>query len=265
MLATSPGYPPSPSPGASPYPSWEHTTTCQESLVLAQCLLLVLSLLSLLPCARVLFFAHSFCWGGLYAVLLAQGQTPKVSAAVVYHGSLLTAADVEAVTAPINFQQSDPALDRQLGPELYKQVRPVLWDVVAVTGLATRVRILAVHCCVLPNCDSYSICSKPCMAVRSFLAIDHVSLASACRLLAVAQLDCKVATVGLSVTAGGMQSDHHQLCSTPLHVSCTAECTVSTPLHSAPRCHTGASQPPVRNCGVKCTKTHFPLFHCATG
>jgi hypothetical protein len=55
-------------------------------------------------------------------VLLAQGQTPKVSAAVVYHGSLLTPADVEAVTAPINFQQSDPALDKNFGPELYKQV-----------------------------------------------------------------------------------------------------------------------------------------------
>lgn len=64
----------------------------------------------------------SFCWGGLYAVLLAQGQNPKVSAAVVYHGSLITPADVEAVTAPINFQQSDPALDRNFNTELYNQV-----------------------------------------------------------------------------------------------------------------------------------------------
>jgi hypothetical protein len=68
----------------------------------------------------------SFCWGGLYAVLLVQGQTPKVSAAGIHHGSLITTADVEAVTAPINFQQADPALDKQIGPDLYKQVRPAV-------------------------------------------------------------------------------------------------------------------------------------------
>jgi len=55
-------------------------------------------------------------------VLLTQGKTPAVSAAVVYHGSLLTPADVEAVNAPINFQQSDPELDKNLNTTLYKQV-----------------------------------------------------------------------------------------------------------------------------------------------
>jgi hypothetical protein len=55
-------------------------------------------------------------------VLLTHGQTPAVSASVVYHGSLLTPADVEAINAPINFQQSDPALDRQMNTTLYKQV-----------------------------------------------------------------------------------------------------------------------------------------------
>ena len=55
-------------------------------------------------------------------MLLAQGKTPAISAGVVYHGSLLTASDVEGVNAPINFQQSDPELDRQLPPQLYKEV-----------------------------------------------------------------------------------------------------------------------------------------------
>lgn len=55
-------------------------------------------------------------------MLLTAGKTPPVAASVVYHGSLLTPADIEAINAPINFQQSDPALDRQLNTELYKQV-----------------------------------------------------------------------------------------------------------------------------------------------
>jgi dienelactone hydrolase len=84
-------------------------------LLISQCLLPI-------PAAALCLRVRSFCWGGLYAVLLAQGQTPKVSAAGVYHGSSITPADVEAVTAPINFQQSDPALDRQIPSELYKQV-----------------------------------------------------------------------------------------------------------------------------------------------
>jgi hypothetical protein len=100
-------------------------------LLILQCLPPLLPFLLLAPALR------SFCWGGLYAVLLAQGQTPKVSAAGVYHGSSITPADVEAVTAPINFQQSDPALDRQIPSELYKQVRPA----VAATFLSDLV-----HC-----------------------------------------------------------------------------------------------------------------------
>jgi dienelactone hydrolase len=73
-------------------------------------------------CWYAVVLCCSFCWGGLYAVLLTHGQTPAVPASVVYHGSLLTAADVEAINAPINFQQSDPAIDRQMNTTLYKQV-----------------------------------------------------------------------------------------------------------------------------------------------
>lgn len=55
-------------------------------------------------------------------MLLAGGKTPKVSAALVYHGSLITREDVLAVSVPINFQQSDPELDTQIKPALYKEV-----------------------------------------------------------------------------------------------------------------------------------------------
>jgi dienelactone hydrolase len=72
---------------------------------------------------RMSFFARRFCWGGLYAVLLAGGKTPAVNAAVVYHGSLLTSADIEAISAPVNFQQSDPKLDTQVKTEFYNEVR----------------------------------------------------------------------------------------------------------------------------------------------
>lgn len=67
---------------------------------------------------------QGFCWGGLYSVLLA-GQ-PAVDAAGVFHGSLLKASDVAAVKVPIKFLQSDPTLDGQIGPELYKQIDGVL-------------------------------------------------------------------------------------------------------------------------------------------
>ena len=93
-------------------------TRLESSAADAKCVAVAAYVLSCHSAAYVC----SFCWGGLYAVLLAQGQTPKVAAAVVYHGSAITPADVEAVTVPLNFQQSDPTLDRQIGPELYKQV-----------------------------------------------------------------------------------------------------------------------------------------------
>lgn len=59
---------------------------------------------------------RSFCWGGLYAVLLTQGKTPASSASVIYHGSLLKPEDIAAINAPVMFQQSDPALDQQVRP-----------------------------------------------------------------------------------------------------------------------------------------------------
>ncbi|KAF6253329.1 dienelactone hydrolase family-domain-containing protein [Scenedesmus sp. NREL 46B-D3] len=67
-----------------------------------------------------------FCWGGLYAVLLAGGKTPAVSASAVYHGSLITRADVEAINAPITFQQSDPEVDNQINTEFYKEIKAIL-------------------------------------------------------------------------------------------------------------------------------------------
>ncbi|WIA41786.1 hypothetical protein OEZ86_009119 [Tetradesmus obliquus] len=69
-----------------------------------------------------------FCWGGLYSVLLAGGKAPAVNAAVVYHGSLLTRADIEAIAAPINFQQADPALDNQIKTDFYKEIKAILDD-----------------------------------------------------------------------------------------------------------------------------------------
>ena len=44
--------------------------------------------------------AVGFCWGGLYAALLAGGPAPAVSAAALLHPSLLTKADVDALAAP---------------------------------------------------------------------------------------------------------------------------------------------------------------------
>lgn len=102
---------------------------------------------------------HSFCWGGLYAVLLTQGQSPAVNAAVVYHGSLITTADVEGINAPINFQQSDPALDRQMGTTLYKQVRVIL--VVGVFVVRVCVSSRATDC----TTSYHVLTSQLCMSV----------------------------------------------------------------------------------------------------
>ena len=44
-----------------------------------------------------------FCWGGLYAALLAGGAAPAVTAAVLLHPSLLTQADVDGISAPTLF------------------------------------------------------------------------------------------------------------------------------------------------------------------
>jgi carboxymethylenebutenolidase len=80
--------------------------------------------------------AEGFCWGGLYSVLLTQGKTPAVSAAVVYHGSLITKDDIEAINAPILFQQSDPALDRQMNTTTYNEFKTII-DAKRAKGLDT--------------------------------------------------------------------------------------------------------------------------------
>lgn len=56
-------------------------------------------------------------------MLLTAGSPPNVSASVVYHGSLLMLADIQAINAPISFQQSDPALDNNFNTTFYNQVR----------------------------------------------------------------------------------------------------------------------------------------------
>eukprot|EP00775_Hariotina_reticulata_P004690 gene4690-4942_t len=58
------------------------------------------------------FGVQGFCWGGLYSVLLSAGSPPPVSAAVVYHGSLIT--------------KSDPKLDRQINETFYKEIQGIL-------------------------------------------------------------------------------------------------------------------------------------------
>ena len=45
--------------------------------------------------------AVGFCWGGLYTALLAGGDKPAIASCVLLHPSLLTAADVAAIGAPV--------------------------------------------------------------------------------------------------------------------------------------------------------------------
>lgn len=45
--------------------------------------------------------AVGFCWGGLYAALLAGGDEPAVAAAALLHPSLLTKVDVDAIARPV--------------------------------------------------------------------------------------------------------------------------------------------------------------------
>ncbi|KAF8065771.1 cmbl [Scenedesmus sp. PABB004] len=77
---------------------------------------------------------QGFCWGGLYAVLLTH-KPARVAAAVVYHGSLLTPADIEAIAAPISFQQADPTLDSQIKTEFFAAIRASLARKAAAGGL----------------------------------------------------------------------------------------------------------------------------------
>eukprot|EP00878_Enallax_costatus_P000565 GHUV01000663.1.p1 GENE.GHUV01000663.1~~GHUV01000663.1.p1 ORF type:complete len:286 (+),score=54.47 GHUV01000663.1:126-983(+) len=70
--------------------------------------------------------AQGFCWGGLYVVLLTHGKTPAISAGVVYHGSMITKSDIEAINAPILFLQSDPALDTQINTTTFKEYKTII-------------------------------------------------------------------------------------------------------------------------------------------
>jgi len=72
------------------------------------------------------FAVEGFCWGGLYATLLSAGNPAPISAAISYHGSLLTEKNVAAVTGPISYQNADPKLDTQVGPQLYDALKKIL-------------------------------------------------------------------------------------------------------------------------------------------
>ena len=55
-----------------------------------------------------------FCWGGLYTALLSAGKAPGVDAAVAFHASLLTPAEIDAVKGPVALFQADPRTDGQM-------------------------------------------------------------------------------------------------------------------------------------------------------
>lgn len=61
--------------------------------------------------------------GGLYSFLLSGNGTtyPKVDAAVAFHPSGITAADVDAVASPISLQSADPKLDNNV-KDLYSYI-----------------------------------------------------------------------------------------------------------------------------------------------
>ncbi len=58
-------------------------------------------------------------------MVLSLGTSKIASAGVVYHGSRITADLVSAITAPVLFQQSDPALDRNLNQTVYDEFAQV--------------------------------------------------------------------------------------------------------------------------------------------
>lgn len=66
--------------------------------------------------------AVGFCWGGGYAVFVAGGPAPKVDAAVGYHVSSITPADVDAIAVPVSLQQSDPKLDNSVNATLFAYI-----------------------------------------------------------------------------------------------------------------------------------------------
>lgn len=65
---------------------------------------------------------QGFCWGGYYTGILSTGKAPKVDAAVAFHASLLKPADIDAITGPVSFQQSDPTLDAQINTTFYNYI-----------------------------------------------------------------------------------------------------------------------------------------------
>lgn len=67
--------------------------------------------------------AQGFCWGGLYTAILSAGKESKVDAAVAFHASLLTPADIDAIKGPILFLQSDPKVDTQINSTFYSYIQ----------------------------------------------------------------------------------------------------------------------------------------------
>jgi dienelactone hydrolase len=68
--------------------------------------------------------AVGFCWGGLYAALLAGGSSPRVDAAALLHPSLMTPADVEGIARPVFVATNGE--DQQVSPEFRAQIQSVL-------------------------------------------------------------------------------------------------------------------------------------------
>ncbi len=58
-------------------------------------------------------------------VLSNSGSPSLASAGVVFHGSRVTPDLVQAITAPVLFQQSDPAGDQNLNTTVYAQIERV--------------------------------------------------------------------------------------------------------------------------------------------
>lgn len=82
-----------------------------------------------------------FCWGGKYVVLSTTNSTngtTRADAGVVYHGSMITLAEVKAMQKPVLFLQSDPATDPGFNTTFYAQVKEIVMAKRA-SGLNTNI------------------------------------------------------------------------------------------------------------------------------
>jgi dienelactone hydrolase len=68
--------------------------------------------------------AVGFCWGGLYAGLLAGGDAPRVAAAALLHPSLMTLEDVAAIARPTFVATNGE--DQQVSDEFRAQIHALL-------------------------------------------------------------------------------------------------------------------------------------------